>query len=345
VARSPIESPEAAALLAAVCAEPAEDAPRLVYADWLDEHGQADRAEFIRTQIALAQMPKDDSRRSGLEERERNLLLAHFRDWLLELPEWMRRFGKISPRMFHRGFITSLMIAPAVWMQGARDQRILTPIMWLTLLTNSRDHIPPSDLVTVPQIRTVSQLGIESAGTIERGEMARLLGTGRLRRLVTLDLEADLSPDATAELGRSDTLAGLCELTLTSASRGASAIPGLLDSPHLARLTSLRLVATELGPANVNALLFSPGFRRVTTLQLTEQGAGTEAVNAIARSPNAVGLMHLILRAMRIMDAMALELTRSPYLTNLQTLEIGGDALSEEAKATLRGRFPFVRLR
>jgi uncharacterized protein (TIGR02996 family) len=41
-------------LLAAVLDSPSDDAPRLVYADWLDEHGQADRAEFIRLQCELA---------------------------------------------------------------------------------------------------------------------------------------------------------------------------------------------------------------------------------------------------------------------------------------------------
>src|SRR5689334_13851092 len=39
------------ALLAAIVAAPDDDAPRLVYADWLDEHGDPDRAEFIRHQI------------------------------------------------------------------------------------------------------------------------------------------------------------------------------------------------------------------------------------------------------------------------------------------------------
>jgi uncharacterized protein (TIGR02996 family) len=43
------------ALLAAIAAHPAEDTPRLVYADWLDEHGQPVRAEFIRVQVAIAQ--------------------------------------------------------------------------------------------------------------------------------------------------------------------------------------------------------------------------------------------------------------------------------------------------
>lgn len=42
------------ALLAAIIREPAEDAPRLVYADLLDEAGEAERAEFIRVQIELA---------------------------------------------------------------------------------------------------------------------------------------------------------------------------------------------------------------------------------------------------------------------------------------------------
>ena len=42
------------ALLAAILANPAEDTPRLVYADWLEEHGREERAEFIRVQCELA---------------------------------------------------------------------------------------------------------------------------------------------------------------------------------------------------------------------------------------------------------------------------------------------------
>ena len=36
------------ALLAAVLANPADDLPRLVYADWLEENGEPERAELIR---------------------------------------------------------------------------------------------------------------------------------------------------------------------------------------------------------------------------------------------------------------------------------------------------------
>jgi len=40
------------ALIRAIIAAPADDAPRLVYADWLDEHDEALRANLIRGQIA-----------------------------------------------------------------------------------------------------------------------------------------------------------------------------------------------------------------------------------------------------------------------------------------------------
>jgi uncharacterized protein (TIGR02996 family) len=45
-----------AAFLAKIVAEPDQDLPRLQYADWLDEHGQPERAEFIRVQVELARI-------------------------------------------------------------------------------------------------------------------------------------------------------------------------------------------------------------------------------------------------------------------------------------------------
>jgi len=42
------------ALLRSIIENPREDLPRLIYADWLDEAGEAERAEFIRVQCELA---------------------------------------------------------------------------------------------------------------------------------------------------------------------------------------------------------------------------------------------------------------------------------------------------
>lgn len=60
--------PEWELLLKAVVASPDDDLPRLVAADWLDEHDEPERAEFIRVQIERAK-----SDRSELEWREKAL--------------------------------------------------------------------------------------------------------------------------------------------------------------------------------------------------------------------------------------------------------------------------------
>lgn len=68
------------ALLRAIIDNPADDAPRLVYADWLDEHGDAARAEYLRvlSHLIAAQPPAD----APLIERERKLRPALGRGWL-----------------------------------------------------------------------------------------------------------------------------------------------------------------------------------------------------------------------------------------------------------------------
>ena len=45
------------ALVRAVCEFPDDDTPRLIYADFLEENGDAERAAFIRAQIHLARTP------------------------------------------------------------------------------------------------------------------------------------------------------------------------------------------------------------------------------------------------------------------------------------------------
>jgi uncharacterized protein (TIGR02996 family) len=42
------------AFLSAIRADPTSDTPRLIYADWLEEQGDGDRAEFVRLQMELA---------------------------------------------------------------------------------------------------------------------------------------------------------------------------------------------------------------------------------------------------------------------------------------------------
>lgn len=55
--------PEADAFLDAIFDYPDDDTPRLVYADWLQEHGQENYAQFIRLQCAAAREKPWSARR------------------------------------------------------------------------------------------------------------------------------------------------------------------------------------------------------------------------------------------------------------------------------------------
>lgn len=63
------------ALLAAIVANPDDDTPRLVYADWLDENGRPERAEFIRLthnyDLLGQQIDAFDRRKRSKENRRR----------------------------------------------------------------------------------------------------------------------------------------------------------------------------------------------------------------------------------------------------------------------------------
>ena len=69
------------ALLRAVRAAPADDAPRLVYADWLDERGDP-RGPFLRAQTALRPLPPDHPDRPAGEEHLSPLRLGLDPGWL-----------------------------------------------------------------------------------------------------------------------------------------------------------------------------------------------------------------------------------------------------------------------
>ena len=57
--------PEYAALYAAVCANPDDDTPRLVLADWLDEHDDPHRAAYIRAEVQLHRLRENDPHASA----------------------------------------------------------------------------------------------------------------------------------------------------------------------------------------------------------------------------------------------------------------------------------------
>ncbi|MBL8797454.1 MAG: TIGR02996 domain-containing protein [Planctomycetia bacterium] len=66
--------PENRELLAGIIANAADDPPRLIYADWLEEHGDPHLAEFIRVQCGLAAGSPADPGHVDLLERRATVL-------------------------------------------------------------------------------------------------------------------------------------------------------------------------------------------------------------------------------------------------------------------------------
>lgn len=115
-----------AGLLLAIRERPADDFPRRVYADWLDDQGQAERAELVRLQLDLA--AGDESGR----EREQQLLAAHGQRWLDDVltgftlrptQEWMRReeCGPGRFAAFRRGLVGVLFLPAEEFTRSGKE--------------------------------------------------------------------------------------------------------------------------------------------------------------------------------------------------------------------------------
>jgi uncharacterized protein (TIGR02996 family) len=101
------------AFLQVIAESPDDDAPRLIYADWLQDHDQPERAEFIRLQCRLAGAVPDEAERLRLETRERELLARHEREWLGPLQPLLARWA------FRRGFLEAVALPALVYVDHA----------------------------------------------------------------------------------------------------------------------------------------------------------------------------------------------------------------------------------
>jgi uncharacterized protein (TIGR02996 family) len=132
-------------LLRAVCADPADDAPRLILADWWDEHGRPERAEFLRVQCAAAYLsacghtawpfqPDDNhgecrtalEATEGCEDCSRLITLCARSRALLTATkpgEWSGFPAELASSralwQFRRGFVASLTLSAAHWLRHA----------------------------------------------------------------------------------------------------------------------------------------------------------------------------------------------------------------------------------
>jgi uncharacterized protein (TIGR02996 family) len=311
-------SREEDALLRAVRDEP-EDAPRLVYADWLEEHGQPHRAEFIRVQCELAKLdaaggrranfvpvelfgftclwhvgPGGEPRRRELEEREEELLRGHGAGWV-------RPFKRLAREgTFRRGFLEEVTVTVPQFVRHAGALFAHAPVR----------------RVKVEEVRD---------------RVAELAACPHLARAYSLDLLArrvgDAIGDAGAEvLAGSPHLSGVVELHLGSNDLGPRSARALARSPHLGGLKLLDFSRNAIGDAGLRALARSRSFPSLSTLRLLGCKVGDGGIAALANSPHFPRLARLDLSHNRIGEAGIDALARSPYLKELSWLAVNSNA-------------------
>jgi uncharacterized protein (TIGR02996 family) len=297
----------AEAFLRAICEEPDEDAHRLVYADWLDEHGRPERAEFIRVQCALAKIGPSDEGWPALEARQRALFGAHHRAWLSELPVWARPHA-CAVWSYRRGFLAGVSCPASRWLTSAAGLVRRVPLERLTL-------------------------------TAGRGRLAAVSRSPHLAGLSSLSLHRDFGVAEVGELAAATHLPRLTELVLWAGQVGEEGTAAVLRLPWLSRLTRLSLRSAWLTDAAAAALAAAPALAGLTFLDLSNNHFGPAAAAALASAPSLGRLETLWLSGCRIGDAGARALLGSPELTRLRLLVVSGEGVSEATRQELERRF------
>jgi uncharacterized protein (TIGR02996 family) len=326
------------AFLQAIIETPDDDTPRLVYADWLEEHGDADRAEFIRAQVQLGCLLEEDPRRPALKLRERALLSEHEATWAGPFR------GRVESWKFRRGFVEQITTGAAKFLTQTEQLFRLAPIRHVRL---RRATWCLHRLAECPFLGRLTGLDLGGNGHRPGGAnfllpsgFRALAASPYLQRLTTLLLFAtNINVFDLQHLVSAPALKGLTTLDLGGNDLGAAAARVLASAPSLGRLTALRLHRAQLGNAGVRLLAASPYLTRLTDLDLCWNDLGGPAAAALADAPNLAGLVRLDLRMNSLSIAGAKALAASPHLRRLQRLAVTWSYLAAEVWAVLEHRF------
>jgi uncharacterized protein (TIGR02996 family) len=331
--RRPRRRPDAAtraAFLADIRARPEDDSPRLIYADWLDDHGEPERAEFIRVQCQLARLGENDHRRVAIQHREGELLERHrvswtegaFLDWLRhpqsECPDpYSHEVCKVMARAVEARLRSETSTDPAEKERcRARIERCGHLLQKHRLLEHQADlplfqdcHFERGfpDQVTVPDLML-----LDFAGAVRDLGMVRYLATGGDDE----DAETPLLLDRII------------------ACFDAPRLQSLVVQAQVDKLAKFEMFAAWPGAAELRRL----EFRFVWELP------GDEVLRALARSPYLRNLTHLHLYLCEGFTEEGVEalLAHSTDLPSLKTVYLGEDEneVPEAAVRLLRQRFP-----
>jgi uncharacterized protein (TIGR02996 family) len=334
-------------LLAAIAEAPDDDAPRLVYADWLLGRGDP-RGELIQLQCRLAATP-DDERRRAMRVVENKLLDAHADTWTAPLRAALPAPlpGHLDPTRFTfvRGFVEEARL-------GLDALPHLAALIERAPLLRGLELVPapPGSLfVKAPRPRLGDALG--SAVFARLRSLALVLPGGgdelafavaeaaMLRQLRTLRIGASVWGEQAMYFQGTE-----AELVLGDA--GAVALAG---SPHLAGLEHLDLASNRIGVPGLHAI--ARGAWRLRSLVLSHNALALSP--AEDRSPLADALAGPALATLESLglDAIPLSphdvtaLVASPTLAQLRELDLERCQIGAAGVAALCEAFALPALR
>ncbi|HZY86359.1 MAG TPA: TIGR02996 domain-containing protein [Gemmataceae bacterium] len=302
--KDPSPRSEQEAFLADVIEHPDDDAPRLVYADWLDDHGDADRAEFIRLQCEVAKLEQWDARRPELLRRQKGLLRLHARQWGEGVVK------NLYGAEFRRGFVEIADLPPKVFLANADDLFRRFPLRRLKLGSSFGDPAVRA-LAASPHLARFTELEIPYSRMTAAG-LEALVSSPHVRGLKVLEIDFNgIGPQGARAVAESPHLAGLTALTLRSCEIGSAGAEAVAGSPHLAGLEKLDLMVNQIDDAGARALAASPHLVYLAELSLWNNRVGPAGARALVsvRRPR---LMRLYLSCNPLGYEGALALAQSP---------------------------------
>jgi uncharacterized protein (TIGR02996 family) len=317
--------------LRAIEAEPDDDTVRLVFADWLDDNGDPDRARFIRLQCEYARAygscrpSKSAGPQRKLEQEMDGLLKLHRAQWTAGLPEWARNetFERGFPHLFSLTGKQFLDHAAAIRAVGPLDTLFLRLLKGRDVSVLSSAHLEGVRLLSVEGCQ-ITDAGITAFTANPHARRVSRLWTERLGVLGEAK-EANKLTDASAvALAETDNLPALTELDLSGYKKmSVEAIRALVGSEKREGLTILHLSGGTGGPSV--ATVFRTEDFRLTNLQellLDDCRCGDDGATTLAASAGLRQLQVLSLTKNKITDKGALAIIRSPHLRSLRTLDL-----------------------
>jgi uncharacterized protein (TIGR02996 family) len=330
-------------LVRAICESPDDDQLRLVYADWLDEHGDPARAEFVRLQCALDGADAFAPGRRARLRREWELLRRHGMRWIGEdgladviepdslwhrPPKTRFRRGLVdrawfhspddflrdAPRLFARAPITGISLWSPYTVAPDRDR-------WFTntyYAVFQRENGLPVHVVREPC----------GADFPEPDEFRRLVASPHFAGLRSFAMDTLFADRRHLEiLTTSPAATGLRELDLS----GNICIVGeawaaLAGAPALAGLESLSLDRCHLGASGLRTLVNSPHLVNLQRLSLEADrprtSLGAQGIELICASQALRQLRELNLHGQSGGVAGLRALAAWPGLTRLTRLDL-----------------------